>query len=153
MATPAQMRDRYRRIAHRHRSIPGAHGLREHSLSVRLATSDGTHAGDGGITGDWTDITESGGTSPRVRWANDEQIALGQLERGTAIVGPITPSFSGGGTLLATLTGADAIAKQALQFRITGPRHPDGAIYALLDSNEERALHYKIRLRPVTDQL
>lgn len=153
MPTPAQYRDRWRGIVHKYRSLPGALGLRPHTVSVRIASSAGTHTGDGAITGDWTDIVEAGGHAPKVRWATDEQIALGQLEKGTAIVGPVTPEFSAGGTPLDLLSGDDAAATDLLQFRITGPRHPDGATYALVDAQCERALHYTLRLRPITKTL
>lgn len=151
MPTPAQMRTRYRAIAHRYRSIPGAHGLREHTVSVRLASYSGTYSGDVAESGAWTDITENGGHAPKVHWANDEQIALGGLDKGDVTIGPITPSNGTVGTLLATLAGSAATVGQVFQIRITGPKHPDGALYIGREVSSDRALRYMMRARPVAN--
>lgn len=151
MPTPAQMRDRYRRIAHHARHLPGVHGLREHTVEVAVASWDGTYTGDGDETVTWTAVTERGGHSPKVRWLNDEQLALGALPKGTCRIGPITPQFSAGGTPLATLTGAAATRGQTFRIRITGPRHPDGALYLLAATEEDRALHTYLTAKPVAD--
>lgn len=146
------MRDRYRAIAWRYRSLPGVHGLRQHTVEVGISSWSGTNTGEGTESITWTAITESGGLPPKVRWATDEEVALGQFPSGGAEVGPITPTFplvGAGGTDHDVLTGEDAVTGEIFKIRITGPRHPDGAIYRMAQVHEDQALHYTLRGAPV----
>ncbi len=87
-----------------------------------------------------------------MRWLKDDEIALGQLPKGSATVGPITPSFSGGGTDLDLLNGTDLNVGQVRLLRITGPNHPNGADYTIKGVSADRALRYMITAVPVGSQ-
>src|SRR5512146_450707 len=120
MASPAQMRDRYKRVAWQYRNLPGIHGLRVHTVSVVTATWSGSHVGDGAETKTTTEIVERGGLPPKIRWLSQEELTVGGLDRGTVEIGPITPDFSAGGTSFGTLLGDSLAAGGTLQLLITG---------------------------------
>ena len=151
MATPSQNRDRYRRIAHRYRSLPGQYGLRPHTVEIRLASWSGSHTGDGTESGSWTTIAERDGQPPKVRQLSSKELTLGDLGEGTIEIGPITPRCSAGGTDLSTLLGRGATKGQTFHVRITGPNHPSGAVYELTNTTLDKALHYTIQAKPVAN--
>lgn len=132
------------------RSIPGQLGIRPHTVEVVKAVWRGAHTGDGQVYETVTAITESGGFPPKVRQLSSEELAVGALPAGTIEIGPITPDFPGGGTSLTTLGGSDLFDGNTFQLRITGPMHPDGAIYRVTKSSADRALHYTIQAQPVS---
>lgn len=132
------------------RSIPGTFGLRPHTVEVAISSWSGANTGDGVVAQSWTFVTEANSQPPKVRWPNEEEIALQGMPSGSAVIGPITPSFTGGGTLLARLDGDAVTVAETLDFRITGPRHPNGAIYRLHKSVRDRALHYTLQVSPVS---
>jgi hypothetical protein len=135
------------------RAIPGQLGLRPHAVAIIQTISSGAHTGDGARSETETAITESGGQPPKVRWLNDEQLALGNLPKGTVLVGPITPAFSSGGTDLATIQGTALLQGDTLHVKITGPKHPNGALYRVTKINADRALRYMITAEPVSEPL
>ena len=98
-------RDSLRRIANRARAIPGAQfGIRPYTVAVVVKAWSGDHPGEGTETTTTTAITELG-HPPRVRLLSPEELALGNLPRGSVEVGPVTPEYAGGGTTWTTLTG------------------------------------------------
>lgn len=139
-------------VVHDARAIAGELGFRPHTVALVVVTSSGTHTGDGTRTETVTAITEAGGQPPRVRWLKDEELALGQLAVGSIEVGAITPSFAGGGTDLALLTGADMTTGQVRLLRITGPNHPSGADYCITSISADRTLRYMIQAAPTGTQ-
>jgi hypothetical protein len=124
-------------------------GLRPYSVSVITRTRSGDYGLQGSEVTETVTITESGGYPPKVRFLSDKELALGDLASGSVEVGPITPSHSGGGTLLATLTGDSLENRQLYHFRITGPEFPDGQLFRLVNVKSDRALHYKLTISPV----
>lgn len=129
------------------RSIAGSMGLRPHTIErvVRLAGSTARED----IFDKVTSIVEANGQSPKIRWLKAEDITVGNLNPGTAEVGPITPKFSGGGTDIALLRGDDLGPGDKLYFRVRGPHHPNGALYRRAMLTDEKALHYTMQLIPV----
>jgi len=85
-----------------------------------------------------------------VRHLNDEERALGNLGSGSVEIGPITPSHAGGGITLSALTGGAMSAGQVLHYRLTGPSYPAGQLFRVVDSNADSALHYTVKLEPVS---
>jgi hypothetical protein len=138
-------------VAYSARAIAGKLGFRPHTVAVVNVNSSGTHTGDGTRTETVTAITEADSQPPKVRWLKDDEIALaaGALPSGSVEIGPITPSFSGGGTELATINGSDLAVKDVRLIRITGPMHPTGADYTVVGVQADRALRYMIRAVPV----
>jgi hypothetical protein len=131
------------------RAIPGQFGLRPHAVALVTGFSTGDHTGDGDVLDEDLPITE-GEYPPKVRWLKDEEIAVGALENGSIEIGPITPSFSTGGTALADIRG-DALERGETRFvRITGPKHPDGALYQITRITADRAMNYRIQAKPVS---
>lgn len=131
------------------RGLPGQYGIRPHTVALVQILNTGAHPGSVANEGVSTPLTEGNSQPPKVRWLKDEEIAVGALSSGTIEVGPITPAFDGGGTDLTALQGADLQTNDQLYLRITGPKHPDGALYRITDLQCERALRYMIRAVPV----
>lgn len=151
MAIAATRRDRYRNIANRCRAIPGQHGLREHTVKVVFAATGGPKTGDGGRWERLTEVLEHG-YPPKVRWLKNDELALGNLPSGTVEIGPITPTNTGGGTVITLLDGSAIEIGQLELLRITGPQHPRGADYRKITLNADRALRFIIRAIPVGTQ-
>jgi hypothetical protein len=143
-------RDDLRALAYSVRSIPGQLEMRPYSVAIRTGTWSGTYTGRGtGVSVD-NPITEANGQNPKVRFLNGEEIALGQLDSGAVEIGPVTPSFPGGGTDLSELLPALADG-QTLHVVLTGPKFPDGALFRITDIRTDRAFHYMITAQPVAN--
>jgi len=136
-------------IVYSARAIMGQLGMRPHRLERYVIPAE-TPRDD--LYPRVTPIVESGGQSPKIRWLNEEEQAVGGLPRGTVEVGPITPKFTGGGTDVALLRGDDLLPPDKLYYRIVGPHHPDGALYRLTKLSDEKALRIMMQLQPVEQQ-
>jgi hypothetical protein len=146
-----KLAQRYLPVAYAKRGIAGRLGIRPHTVAIVDRAWSGDHPGDGIEAAETTPITEGGGEPPKVRWLNDEQLALANLVGDqVAMIGPVTPKHPGGGTDLSVLTGADLTNGEAHYVKITGPRHPDGALYRVLEVRAEKALRYMIRAKAVS---
>lgn len=138
------------RKLHKFRGITGKKGFRVHTATIVSESYVGPHTGESSANIDETPLVEGAGQPPKVRWLKDDEIALGNLAGGTIEIGPITPAFSGGGTDLAVIAGQ--LDRGATRYvRITGPKHPDGASYRIIEIRAERALRYIIRAVPVAN--
>jgi hypothetical protein len=142
--------DAYRAICFQARAIPGQFGLRPHTVEVGITGYTGANTGDGSPTAAWTLIHEAGGISPKVRQLKGDEIAIGNLADGAIRIGPITPDFTGGGTSVAVLMAEGIATGQMRHLRITGPMHPNGALYAIKSSDFTAALHYYLTAEPIT---
>ncbi len=131
------------------RSIAGRLGFRTHTVALVQHYAMGQHTGDVDLSSAQP-IHERDGYPPKVVWLNDEQLTLAGLGNGAIDIGPITPEFPGGGTDLSALTGADLSTGDTLHLLITGPNHPNGALYRIKSVTAEKALNYKIRAVPVS---
>jgi hypothetical protein len=135
-------------VAHAARGIAGELGFRPYRCFILDKFWTGQHTGEGNGYEDQQEITEGGGQPPKIHWFTDEEIALGNLGRGTCGIGPITPAFSGGGTDLETLQG-ELQTGATRHVGIVGPKHPNGARYVIIDVQSERSLRYMIRATPI----
>lgn len=153
MTTGASRRERYQRIADRIRSIPDERfGIRPHSVDLIIATStNGTYTGDGQRVETVIPVTHSSGALPKVRWAKDQDVAMGLVPAGSVTIGPITSDFAGFENL-ANLDGQVLVQGEVRLLRITGPNHPTGADYRVTGVTADRALHYMITASPVGSQ-
>lgn len=133
------------------RSIPGQLGLRPHTVSVVLDAWSGAELGEGALTRTITSIAEQNGYPPKTRNLSSEEIAVAGYDRETWEIGPITPSFIGGGTLLATLSNSNLAANTEPHFVITGPSFPNGANFRVVRSSTDKALHYTFQVQRVAD--
>jgi len=136
-------------IVSRVRAIPGQLGLRPYTVTVSVRSLSGAYGLEGDAGTVTTSILEHGGFAPKLRFLNDEQLTLGGMPKGTIELGPITPAFTGGGTLLATITGSAIETGELLHFTVTGPEFPEGALYRLTSVKSDQALHYTLTLSPI----
>jgi hypothetical protein len=149
----ATLRDNLLPTIYRARAIAGRLGIRPHSVALVIVTTSGDHTGDGTRTESETAITEAEGQPPKVVWAKGEDVVMGLAAKGEVIVGPITPEFSGGGTSLDLLTGADLSEGQVRLLRISGPNVNGGVEdYTIKSVEAVKALRYMIRAVPVGSQ-
>jgi hypothetical protein len=138
-------------VVYEGRAIAGSLGFRPHTVAIVATTWTGQHTGEGSGIPESTPIVEANSQPPRVRWLNSEEIALANLGSGIVEIGPITPSFSGGGTDLETLAG-DVQTGATRYVLITGPQHPNGAVYRITDISAERPLRYMLKAAPTATE-
>lgn len=131
------------------RSIAGRLGFRTHTVAVLRRYALGQHTGDVDVS-DIVPITEQDGFPPKTVWLNSEELALANLAKGAVDIGPITPEFPGGGTSLALLDARNLETGDAQYILITGPYHPEGAVYRVTDITAHKALNYRLRAVPVS---
>lgn len=141
--------DELKKTLYAARSIAGRLGFRVHTVALLRRYAEGQHTGDIDSS-DIIPITEQDGYPPKTVWLNSEQLALSGLAKGALDIGPITPSFSGGGTDLSFLDGRDLETGDALYLLITGPNEPDGTVYRIQDITAHKALNYRLRATPVS---
>lgn len=144
-------RDDIRELAYELRALPGRDfEIRPYIVKVVIRSWTGTYAGEGGTTTTETTITEADGQPPKVRFLDDEQLALSGLARGAVEVGPITPDFPGGGTSWATLSGNGADPGEQFYYVLTGPEVPLGARYTLVGGKTDKTFGYRVTLKPMS---
>lgn len=140
--------DSLKPVLFRIRAIPGSLGLRPHSVEILAKSWNGAHTGAGELSTDTLRLTQANNQPPKVRWLRDDEIAVGSLSAGTVEIGPVTPRFQEGGLDIADLNGSALSRGDVLQLRITGPKHPDGAVYHLSKLTADKAMHYMIQAQP-----
>lgn len=133
------------------RAIPGQLGLRPHTVTLLSRSWDGTHSGDGNRSDVGLSLVEGDGQSPKVRWLSDEELAVGDLARGTVNVGRITADHAAR-EWLEEIRGDNLMRGDGRFLIITGPTHPTGAKYRITKITSERALHYMIQGKPVDSE-
>ena len=146
MPTSSERRDRYRRIAYSKRNIPGKHGLREFRVFLQSGSWSGDRTGEGGAVTSEVELLENG-YPPKVRDLDDEAIALGNLDKGSVRIGPITPLHSTGGTDINDILGTSLTTGQTLNVRIAGPAGE--ALFVVSKKSFDRALHWMLDVSPV----
>jgi len=131
------------------RALAGELGL--HPVRVYVVTRNwtGTMPGEGAASDTETELLESG-QSPKVQTLSGEAIAVNQLPEGTLSIGPLTPSYTTGGTSLATLATGTLGAAQERWLKLTGGIHgTEGQAYRIVDVSADSALHYTVRAHPL----
>jgi hypothetical protein len=139
-----------RRVLSQTRSLPGRLGLRPHTVELVTASWSGDHTGDGTETAVESTLIHAAGQPPRVHWLSSEEITVGNLPSGTVQIGPLTPTFVGGGVSRQAF-GRLLDAGDTIHLRITGPRHPDGALYRVTNAHQENATEIMLQAIPVMD--
>ena len=144
-----------RAIANSVRSIPGTMGVRPYRAFVVSRAWSGDEPGDGDpSTAETTtseEITEANGQPPRIRSLNSEEIAVGGYDMGTWEIGPVTPDFPGGGTLITDVQRSGTGKSTLLHIRLVGPEFPNGANFRLKDVTSDRGYHYKFLVERSAD--
>lgn len=132
------------------RGIPADLGLYVYDVYARTSSRAGAFGLEGTETVSETQVT-NGGKRVKVRVLNVEELALGQLGKGSLKVGPITPDYSLGGTTLSSIAGMSLAEQEQFRFRVVGPDIPNGAEFRLSRVEADWALHYTLTLEPIAD--
>jgi hypothetical protein len=130
------------------RAIPGQLGLRPNRVYIVDANWDGAFAGEGTEVETETEITVGDEQPPKVRILSDEQLAMGELASGSIEIGPITPSYTGGGHSATTLLAQSVARGDTRLLRVVG--RAGTAHYRVTRVTTDRAMHYMMRAEPVT---
>ena len=128
------------------RGILGQMGLRPYFASIITGAWSGSAIGSGAETTTTIALTEGNGQPCKVRWLNSEELAVGDLQKGTISIGPITPA-PGGNNLLANIHPALS-AGQTIHVLVTGP-DLGTAKFEITSFGADKALHYTIQAKPV----
>lgn len=131
------------------RAIPKKFGVRVYSVAVRVQTWTGAERGEGAAATTTYKIAEFGGAPPKVRWLNQEQLALAGLEFGAEVieVGPVTP----GNTPREYLTPPTSGNNSVVEWIVTGPKYPNGACFSLRELRDDRGYQFKAVLKKSAD--
>ena len=133
------------------RGLIGEFGLRPYTVTRQVHSWSGTYPGEGTETVTETEITENG-QPPKVRKPKDEEIALQQMASGDFVVGPITPSFGGGGYTPIELDGGSSLAAgEVLTYKLVGPDIPNGNIFAVKAIHADDPFGYMLHLSPLAE--
>ena len=128
------------------RSIAGSLGLRPYRVFATTRSSSGAYTGSGTIADSEIELLE-GSEPPRVKFATDEQIALGSMTAGDATIGPVTPTATAGGVDLSTLK-PNVDSQESFYLRLLGP-DSRSTFFRITEVNTEGALRFTIRARAV----
>lgn len=129
------------------RAIPGQLGLRPNRVYLLDGSWDGSHTGEGVEVQTETELTVGDSQPPKVRLLSDEIIAMGELAAGSLEIGPITPSYTGGGVSSATLLAQSVARGDTRTLKVVGPAGT--AHYRVTSVKTDRAMHYTVRAEPV----
>lgn len=138
MALSDANRDRFRQIAAAARGIPGQLGLRPYTVAIFVDNWGGDYIGAGGFSFEsgLVPITEMGGQPPKVAFDTEDPLA-----KPTCTIGPVTPPYGNGGTALDELARR-VFTEQQSYVRVTGPKYPNGARFAVTQVHTDKALHW-----------
>lgn len=140
--------NRYRKIADRCRRIPAQHGLREHSVALVRSEWTGASIGEGQEVIAETPLTVYGGQNPKVRFPGQKELAMGMMQAGTVMIGPLTPDYEVGGISRASLDGALPLIGVGRHIRVSGPQCPRPTLYRIVNVDNDQALHFMIEAVP-----
>lgn len=131
------------------RSIAGELGFRPYQVWVRKTEYAGSRVGLGART-----ITETrllvGGQDPKVKEVSRKDMVAGTQELVDAEyeIGPLTPSFAGGGVSENTINPEKSATPTEVSFLLKGPGMPDeGLLCKRVGDHVARPLRYVIRVK------
>lgn len=130
------------------RGIAGELGFRPYEVYVRVTSWSGARVGLG--TKSVTDMRLLvGGQNPKVREVRSKDVVAGIAESTDAVyeIGPVTPSFAGGGVAVDTIAPPTTASSTTL-FLIKGPGMPtNGLLCQRTEDDVDRPLRAVIRVR------
>ena len=142
--------DKWRRIADKIRKVPSTFGLREHTVSLVRSQWTSGELGVGEELTTETPITVYGGAPPKIRFPSQREIALGLMSLGELTIGPFTPDYGPGGIDRGLFNGDGLTRGDGQHIKVTGPQHPEGALYRIKNCNVDHALRIVLVCLPVT---
>lgn len=132
------------------RAIPGQLGFRPYtSVRVRTRTWSGERPGDGTPIDTFVALT-TGGQPAKVSAMSVRAVASsnGQYLDGDCVVGPLTPTFDGGGYDPADIASSSTAPNVERHVVLEGPGEPSGgSVWAIINPNTSRALRYTLVIR------
>lgn len=137
------------------RGIPGDLGLHPYALTRVTKTWASGIISHGAVVTVETSLT-CDGQNPHIRDATEDEIkhALGSgalFKPGMLMVGPLTPSFSGGGYASSGFDAAAGVATQIL-YRVTGGDMPSGGrLYRAVKIDTTHPLRITMVLEPAAN--
>ena len=113
-------------------AIPGALDLRQHTVTVRVRTWTGARPGLIGTSKTDVDtVLTNAGYNPKVTEVSTRDIVAsgGVYQQGDYRIGPLTPSYAGGGIALATVDPATTSTAREVLYKIEGQGLPSGGAW------------------------
>ena len=131
------------------RGIGGLLGLRPLTVTVTVRTWTGTRAGLG-TSSDVTTTLLVNGQNPIVKLVSPADVIAsgGKLTAGHYLVGPLTPTFTGGGYAPSAMDPAAVGPAVEVLWRVSGVCLPAGGVECeRVSGDTSSALHYSVELR------
>ena len=125
-------------------------GLRRYDVVMLVTTWSGALVGDGTPTTVETPVVVDGDKRPKVQQLSSRDIIAsgGLYQEQDMRVGPLTPSFAGGGTTVADFDPPAAGPTTEVVYRLTGPDTPaTGTLYRKVGQRVDRNFRYELILR------
>lgn len=137
--------DDFRELADDIRSIPADFGLREYAVYLVRKAWTGENPGDGDEVEQLIPLTVGNGAFPKVRFANQRDVALGNMSLGEITIGPLTPLYGSGGIERRYFDGYQLEIGEGQRIRVVAPNADDSSDYKVNYTNMDRALRLTIR--------
>ena len=142
----ASLADDFRELADDIRSIPGNDfGLYEYRCFLIRKTWTGEKPGDGDEIETLVPLTVGDGANPKVRFANQRDVAIGNMSLGEITIGPVTPFYGTGGVDRQWFDGYGVPIGVGQRIRVIAPNSDDSSDYKVNYTNMDRALRVTIR--------
>lgn len=133
------------------RGIPDELGMRLYKVTVRVRTWTTARPGPPGVKTDVdTVLTVAGGTAnPHVRNLTSKDVVAsgGLYSVDDYRIGPLTPSYAGGGVSYSAVDPAQATTAREVAFKIEGGQFAAGGEWFERISEENTALHTNVIVR------
>ena len=124
--------------------------FRRYDIVRRVTTWSGERIGDGSPTETDLPLTlDASGRRIKVKRLTSHEVVSsgGKYAAGDFRIGPLTPTFDGGGVDPSLFNPAVGTAPQEVSFQLTGPGMEDGAWFKLIDTETEKNFGYYFVLR------
>lgn len=135
------------------RAIPGVLGLCSMGVTRRVRTWSGTSLASGTATNTDTAITLPGGVNPKVRRVAYKETVQGggRYQEGDYRIGPLTPTYSGGGQSVTSLTPAITSSPTEVYWKLgTGADNADGVVWCSeVQIEADHPMHMYVVVRPL----
>ena len=143
----AKLAERLLPTVYKGRAIAGKLGFRPHAVALLFEYNRDTTGKPLGQP-DIVPITEADGQPPRCEWKKGDDVPFGNTPGNVLVVGPCTPTPA-----LVDMLRRPLDANTARVLLVTGPRHPNGERYQILDVDQQRTLRIMITAQKADDGL
>lgn len=143
------LRDELLPLVENLRAIPGELGFRQFSVFIRTTKWTGARVGLGTPTVSTVQLLV-GGQNPKVRQVRQKDVVAGSDEFQNALweIGPVTPTFSGGGYSADDLGPINDGTPTTMEYILKGPGMPaSGLLCVKYDDSNDRSLRHTVRVK------